>query len=143
MSVVYRFIRFVVFKFRYLILKKNNNNFNVGNGFKSGTGCTVSRKNKIFIGKNFFMGNYCHLSSNLNIGDDVMFASFVSCVGGDHKIDNIKSTINKSGRDLFKTIEIKNNVWIGHGAIIMHGVTIKEAPFKELAYYPRFSRTWY
>jgi len=55
-----------------------------------------------------------------------MLASFVSFVGGDHKIDNISSTINKSGKDDFKTTIIKNNVWIGHGAILVHGITLEE-----------------
>lgn len=70
------------------------------------------------------MGNYCHLSANAQIGNDVLFASFVSLVGGDHRIDNIDVPIRKSGRDELKTITICDNVWVGHGAIIMHGVTI-------------------
>lgn len=72
------------------------------------------------------MGNYCHLAANAQIGDDVLFSSFVSLVGGDHKIDNIKVPIRLSGRDILKQIKIHDNVWIGHGAIIMHGVTIGE-----------------
>ncbi|WP_366520909.1 DapH/DapD/GlmU-related protein [Mucilaginibacter sp.] len=71
------------------------------------------------------MGNYCHLSANAVIGNDVLFASFVSLVGGDHKIDNIDVPIRLSGRDEFKTITIGDNVWIGHGAIVMHGINIE------------------
>lgn len=112
--------------FRYYKLTFQNKNLSIGRDFKSGKNCFISKKNKITIGDNFFMGNYCHLSSNLKIGNDVMFASFVSCVGGDHKFDNIKTTINKSGRGVFKTTIINNNVWIGHGAILLHGVTIGE-----------------
>ncbi|MBT8326143.1 MAG: hypothetical protein KJP21_00385 [Bacteroidia bacterium] len=70
------------------------------------------------------MGNYCHLGANAEIGNNVLFASYVSMVGGDHKIDGIKVPIRKSGRDILKTINIGDNVWIGHGAIIMHGVNI-------------------
>lgn len=79
---------------------------------------------EILIGDNFFCGRYCHISSNVVIDQDVMFASFVSLVGGDHKIDNISVPMSKSGRDTFLTTQIKSNVWIGHGAIIMHGITI-------------------
>ncbi len=54
-----------------------------------------------------------------------MFASNVSLVGGDHKFENIQTTMNQSGRDIFLTTIIEDNVWIGHGAIIMHGVQIE------------------
>ena len=71
------------------------------------------------------MGWNCYLSANAEIGNDVMFASGVSLVGGDHKIDFIEGNIKDSGRDEMKTIVIRDNVWIGHGATIMHGVTIE------------------
>lgn len=100
-------------------------NFNIGKNYVIGKHCTFSSKNKIEIGNNFYMGNNCHLASNIVIGNDVMFASYVSCVGGDHKIDNINCLMNKSGRDILKTTIIEDNVWVGHGAIILHGITIK------------------
>ncbi len=109
---------------RFLLLKKQNFDLQVGRGFYCGRGCFVSRKNRIKIGDYFYMGNYCHLGANAEIGDNVLFASFVSLVGGDHKIDGIKVPIRKSGRDTLKTIKIGDNVWIGHGTIIMHGVNI-------------------
>jgi len=109
-----------------VIISPFNSKLNIGNNFKCGKNCTVSRKNTITIGNNFFMGNYCHLASNLNIADNVLLASFVSFVGGDHKIDNIDTTINKSGRDTFKTTKVCEGVWIGHGSIIMHGVTLNK-----------------
>jgi acetyltransferase-like isoleucine patch superfamily enzyme len=92
--------------------------------YSLGKNCFVSRKNSISIGKNFYMGNYCHLAADAKIGNDVLFASFVSLVGGDHKIDNLSTSIRKSGRDVFKPIIIEDNVWIGHGAILMHGIII-------------------
>jgi len=96
----------------------------VGSNFYCGGSCFISRKNKLNIGKNFYMGHNCHLSADADIGDDVLFASYVTLVGGDHKIDEIDVPIRHSGRDYFKTIVIEDNVWIGHGAIIMHGVRI-------------------
>jgi acetyltransferase-like isoleucine patch superfamily enzyme len=53
-----------------------------------------------------------------------MLASNVALVGGDHRIDGITTTINRSGRDEMKTTFIGSDVWIGHGAIILHGVVI-------------------
>lgn len=118
-------IKKIIYFFRKYKFIIESNNIKIGNNFICGSYCSISKKNKIIIGNNFFMGRNCHLASNLLIGNDVMFASYVSCVGGDHKIDHIKTTIRESGRDEFKTTIIENNVWIGHGVIIMHGVNIK------------------
>ena len=106
------------------MLSPFNSKLLIGKGFYCGKNCFVSPKNKITIGKNFFMGNFCHMAANAEIGDDVMFASFVALVGGDHKFDNINSSIRFSGRDEMKIIVIEDGAWIGHGAIIMHGVKI-------------------
>lgn len=72
------------------------------------------------------MGNYCHIAAEATIGNDVLFASYVSLVGGDHKIDNIDCLIRKSGKETLKQIIIEDDVWVGHGAIILHGVHIKK-----------------
>lgn len=89
-----------------------------------GRGLFVSRGRDIEIGKRFFCGRDCHFAAPMRVGDDVMFASRVSVVGGDHRIDGINVPINMSGRDVMRTVLIGNDVWIGHGAIILHGVHI-------------------
>ena len=126
LSTIKSLIKSGVYTFRILRFKWQNKNFKVGKRMKSGKFCVVSRKNTIKVGDDFFMGNFCHLASNLHVGDNVMFASFVACVGGDHKIDRISTTINKSGLDTLKTTYIGNDVWVGHGAIIIHGVRLGE-----------------
>lgn len=114
---LYYFIKKRTFLFRYPKLSIKSN-------FTCGIHCSFSKKNTIKINNNFYMGRNCHLASNLIIGEDVMFASYVSCVGGDHKIDDKSIKMNSSGRDVFKTTIIENNVWVGHGAIINHGIII-------------------
>lgn len=89
-----------------------------------GRGLFISRGRDIEIGKRFFCGRDCHFAAPMRVGDDVMFASRVSVVGGDHRIDGINVPINMSGRDVMRTVLIGNDVWIGHGAIILHGVHI-------------------
>lgn len=116
--------RFLLGAIRKKRLQFRNGLLEISGGFFCGKGCFVSTKNKIRIGRNFYMGNYCHLSANAEIGKDVLFASYVSLVGGDHEIDNIRVPIRKSGRSEMKTIHIEENVWIGHGAIIMQGVRV-------------------
>ena len=123
---MYRFFKLLNHKYRYYKLVMFKNKVKIGKNFKGGKYGFISKKNKIDIGDNFFMGNFCHLSSDLKVGNDVMFASFVSCVGGDHNIDDVNIKMNKSGKGVFKKTIIEDNVWIGHGTIIMHGVSIKE-----------------
>lgn len=85
----------------------------------------VSKKNKIsFLGKNVYFGHRAHLSANMEVGSNVLVGSSVSFVGGDHKWQEPGQWIFFSGRDELKTIFIGDDVWIGHGSIIMHGVTI-------------------
>lgn len=114
-------IYFIFIKYKFLIMYPN---LKIGLRFKCGPYCSISKKNIIKIGNDFFMGRNCHLASNLTIGNDVMCGSYVAFVGGDHKIDNISVPMNKSGRDTLKTTEVSDNVWIGNGSIILHGVKL-------------------
>lgn len=87
-----------------MILKVYNENLTVGVNFICGKSPQSSKKNSITIGNNFYMGNYCDLSSNLIIGNNVLIDSKVSFVGGDHKIDNINDLLIKDlVRDNLKT----------------------------------------
>lgn len=87
-------------------------------------GAFFSAKRDITIGDRVYIGRNSSLSCHLVIGDDVLIASNVAFVGGDHKIDFIDTPMNRSGRDSIKPINIQKNVWIGHGAIILHGITL-------------------
>lgn len=111
---------------RFLSLKIFAPDLKVGNNFYCGRSCRISPGRRVSIGDNFYMGSRCHLSARINIHDNVMFASQVSVVGGDHKIDYIEGPIRFSGRDKFKLTTFKNDCWVGHGAIILHGVTVGE-----------------
>ncbi len=109
---------------KYCRLRLTAPGFVAAPGFYCGRGCFVSRDSRINVGSNFYMGNYCHLSAEATIGDDVMFASFVALVGGDHVIDNITVPMRAAGRGERQPIVIDDDVWIGHGAIVMHGVRV-------------------
>lgn len=89
-----------------------------------GFGANFRKSRSMVIGINFFCGPRCRFAAPLLIGHDVMFASEVSIVGGDHRIDNISTPIRYSGRDDMKLTVISDGVWIGHRAIIMHGIEI-------------------
>ena len=102
-----------------------NRSVDIGSDFYGLSGCRCSRGKNIKIGDRFYMGHNCFLSADLIIGDDVMFASCVTLVGGDHDISDPSINLNASGRDVdVKPIVIGSNVWIGHGVIILAGVNI-------------------
>ncbi len=85
----------------------------------------VSKKNILYVnGNNVFVGKNCNFRANVIIKNKVMIASNVAFVGGDHRFEKSEICMIDSGRDVFKTIIIGNDVWIGFGSIIMQGVEI-------------------
>ena len=70
-------------------------------------------------------GQNCRIQCDICIGSYVLIANNVSFVGKDDHITNIpENTIWNSGRgDSHKTY-LGNDVWIGHGAIVVAGAQI-------------------
>ncbi len=81
---------------------------------------------KVSIGYYSFIGPECWLQSKAKIGNYVMLAGRVAMVGGDHRIDVAGIPAIEAGRDINKVVTICDDVWIGYGTVIMHGVTIGE-----------------
>lgn len=77
------------------------------------------------FGNNVQLGHNCLVQCDISFGNNILIARNVSFVGrDDHRFDIVGSTIWNSPRgDSYKTY-IGNDIWIGHGAIIMGGVTI-------------------
>lgn len=77
------------------------------------------------IGNAVYIGNRFHLAvDNLNIGNNTLLASNVSIVGGDHLIDQIGVRIRETKVNSRGGVTIGADCWIGHGTIILTGVTI-------------------
>lgn len=116
--------RVILGRLRFIKLYAANPKMKVGRNFFCASGCRVSSGRDIRIGDNFYMGFCCHLGADITISNDVMFASNVAVVGGDHKFDFIGVPIRDSGRDIFKMTTFEEGCWVGHGAIVLHGVTV-------------------
>lgn len=77
----------------------------------------------IYVGKNIYINAGCHLLGNITIGDDVMIGPKVIMWSRDHGVSIDQVMRLQSHIDC--PINIGNDVWIGAGAIILKGVSIK------------------
>lgn len=79
----------------------------------------------IIFGKGSFCGEFCVFGANsmIRIGSRVMIGQNVTVRDTDHEFEtSSKDMIYQSIRK--KAVEVENNVWIGHGAIILKGVRV-------------------
>lgn len=110
--------------------------FKIGPGFYAGRGTNLWAKTNIVIGCNFYMGRYSQIECDATIGDNVIFANYVSLVGKyDHHFQMIGVPIAHSDRirnreynwkGIGHGVTIGDDVWIGLGSIILSGVSIGE-----------------
>lgn len=79
----------------------------------------------IELGNNVQFGPGCVIQCDTQIGDYVLFAQNVALVGrDDHKTNLPTVPIWKSPRGDSLKVIIGDDVWIGHGAVVMSGVVI-------------------
>jgi acetyltransferase-like isoleucine patch superfamily enzyme len=79
----------------------------------------------IHFGDRVQFGVGCVIQTDLVIGDSVLIANGVAIIGRrDHAIDEVGVTIWSSSRAACKGVVIGDDVWIGHGCIILDGVAI-------------------
>ena len=115
-----------------LLITKRNISFGKTSTF--GRGTVLYAPNQMVIGENVYIGKYCSLETDIEIGDDVLLGNNVGLIG---KYDHDFSCTGKSIKDSpwigdsdyqFKgkglKIVIENDVWIGYGSITVSGVHI-------------------
>ncbi len=80
---------------------------------------------KIYFGEGTSCGDFCIFGCNemINIGKNVMIAAHVSIRDTDHQFADISLPMKSQGIVTSKII-IEDDVWIGHGAVILKGVKI-------------------
>lgn len=86
----------------------------------------LNAPNKIMtFGRYVQLGPHCHVSTDIHFGNYVLCAAHVSFVGkNEHRFDCVGKTIWDSPRGIDNPTLVGNDVWIGHGAIILGGVHI-------------------
>jgi acetyltransferase-like isoleucine patch superfamily enzyme len=86
-----------------------------------------SENKNITLGEKVQFGKGCLIMCDLKIGDSVLIANNVAFIGrNDHSYDVIGKRIWDSPRGKQQVTVVNNDVWIGHGAIILSGVNIGE-----------------
>jgi chloramphenicol O-acetyltransferase type B len=110
--------------------------YQIGLGFYSGIRVRIWARQKVEIGRNFYIGRDSFIESDVIIGDNVIWANRVALVGRyDHNYQQIGVPIRLASqirdRDynwlgLNSMTVIGNDVWVGYGSTIMSGVKIGE-----------------
>lgn len=87
---------------------------------------TIKAFGKISIGSRFSINPYSRIVGfdNIEIGNNVLIAQFVSILDHDHSIDLDDGSLNFRGDYTTAPIIIGDNVWIGDKVTILKGVTI-------------------
>ena len=90
-----------------------------------GIGVIIQGSACLVLGERSFIGDYCVIGCNseITIGSDVMIAQAVTIRDTYHEFDRTDITMNRQGAAT-TPIRIGDDVWIGHGAAILKGVTI-------------------
>lgn len=119
---------FLLKKIRYRHILKGPCDFTIGRG----TG--LYAPNTIYIGNNVYVGKYCSLECDMDIGDNVLIANQVGIIGRyDHQTNIIGMSIKDSpwignkeynGKGLKNKTIIESDVWIGYNATILSGIKI-------------------
>lgn len=92
-----------------------------------GIGVIIQGSGQLVLGEKSFFGDYCVIGCNseITIGRDVMIAQAVTIRDTDHAFARTDIPMNRQGITT-APIRIGDDVWIGHGATILKGVTIGE-----------------
>ncbi len=117
-----------------LLVKVKWRRYTIAGGFHAGARVRLWAKNKLIIGKEFYIGRDSSIETDCIIGDYVIFGNKVGIVGRyDHHYQQtgiptrMASQIRDADYDwkgLNNLTIIENDVWIGYGATIMSGVRI-------------------
>lgn len=109
-------------------------NVAVGARFHVGLGSIVSATKGLTIGDDVYIGKYCTIQCDGEIGHGTLIANNVGIIGRrDHDYRQVGTVISRAAwigtdinlqNDPMNEIKIGEDVWIGYGAIIFSGVTI-------------------
>jgi len=84
-----------------------------------------SPNKKILFGNNVQIGGGSVINCDIEFGNNILVAQQVSFIGRrDHIYNIIGRTLWDSPHGVIETTKVEDDVWIGHGSIILSGVVI-------------------
>lgn len=103
-----------------LIIRVEGNN-------RIGRSCIFQGTGEIILGKNTYINDFCVVGCNerIQIGRDVMISPAVTIRDTDHNFTSLQTPMNVQGMRT-AAVRIEDNVWVGHGAAVLKGVTVGE-----------------
>jgi acetyltransferase-like isoleucine patch superfamily enzyme len=102
-----------------------------GSGVSIAAGFDIPEPHNVFIGNDVYLGpRVCILAANARarIGSKVMFGPDVTLVTGDHDITKFgvfMCDVHEKSPGADADIVIQDDVWVGSGAIVLKGVTLR------------------
>lgn len=118
------------------LVKVKWSRYRFGKRFHAGRSVVLWARNEIFIGDDVYIGRHSQIECDAIIGNNVMFGNGVALVGRyDHNFQQIGTPTRRasqirdadySWKGLQSKVVVEDDVWIGYGAIVLSGVTLKE-----------------
>ena len=109
-------------------------NISLGKRSTFGRGTVLWAPNGITVGDNVYIGKFCTLQADMEIGNDVIIANNVGLIGKyDHDYSSVGISVKNAPwigdsdydfKGKGQKIVVEDDVWIGFGAIIFTGVTV-------------------
>ena len=96
----------------------------VKSGLKIDIGRKIKMSSRISVDDYSSIGDYSYVQGKVEIGKNCMIAPKVAFIGSNHIFSRKDVPMNKQGEKSIG-IKIKDDVWIGYGAMILDGVTIE------------------
>lgn len=119
---------------RCKILLAKYKNITIGDNSTFGRGTVFWAPHKLYIGSNVYIGKYCTIQADIEMGDNIEIANNVGLIGRyDHDYSKIGVSIKDAPwigdahydfKGFDKKIIIDNDVWIGYGSVVFTGVHI-------------------
>ena len=121
-----------ILRCKLLLLPQRN--ISIGNNTTFGRGTVFWAPNRISIGNNVYIGKYCTIQADIEMGSNIEIANNVGLIGKyDHDFSKVGVSMKDSpwigncdydfkGKNL--KIVIEDDVWIGFGSVVFTGVHV-------------------
>lgn len=119
---------------RCKLLLVGKKNITLGNNATFGRGTVFWAPHEMKIGNNVYIGKYCTVQADIEMGNNIEIANTVGLIGRyDHDYSKVGVSIKDAPwigdvhydfKGLNQKIVIDDDVWIGYGSVVFTGVHI-------------------